>query len=270
MVVPRMAVAGADLNNIVLRPMGSVGLPDAIPDLLSEMHDEGLAWLFLDGVNKHFSDKYHPDNKRDVAMVLGELAQMAAENQITMVGSLHTNRGGGMTARERYAHSQEFRRSLRSAVLLGEVKGAPRGNRAIVHDFSNYTRLSPSLNATISAVALEIGDKPTEQPMLKVGEEVDVEAADLFLKEADREGAIKDAKEEHGLKGQCTLNIRGHWERMGRPREASRSDFAVVTKQFSDKVVQRARRSLGIESRDERDPDSNAIIGYIWVFPEEV
>jgi hypothetical protein len=55
-------------------PMGGLGLPDALPELTELVGDYGAQWWILDPLNKHFSRNLDPDSKRDVAMVLGELA----------------------------------------------------------------------------------------------------------------------------------------------------------------------------------------------------
>ena len=119
---PRLEAAGADLNRVFLTNMGSVGLPAAIPELVSAMAEWNISWLLLDPINKQFSHDLNPDAKKDVIYVLGELAVMASVNRITIAGSLHTNRGGGIAARDKWAHSLEFRRGL----ALG---GDPRSHR---------------------------------------------------------------------------------------------------------------------------------------------
>ncbi len=266
---PRLEAAGADLSRVLLVPMGGLGLPEAIPELVEAMNAYGARWLLLDGINRHFSAGFHPDNKRDVALVLGELAKMAAEHRVTVIGSLHTNRGGDVSARGRYAHSLEFRRALRSAVIIGRTEDDGEDERTLVHDFSNYARTAPSLKASIQAVAIQTDDGVDEVPVLTFGSETDATAEELFLKQADREAAIAEARAAKGQKAQCEANIRGHWERLGRPGEVPATAFDAVTKQFNAKTIQRARRALGIEAvGGDRDPVTGGILRWFWRFPE--
>jgi hypothetical protein len=267
-VKPRLMAAGAVLERVRFLPMGPVGLPEALPELTRAMVDAGASFLFLDPINEHFSQGLDPNKAKDVAAVLGKLAIAATEYGITLIGSLHTNRSGGLTSRERLAHQIQFRRSLRSGLLIGRTDDDEDGDRTIVHDFSNYAETAPALKARIHGEVVETDDgRLATYPVLTVGDETDATAEDIFLKDADREGAISKAKDERGRRGQVAQNILGRWRSLGHPSEVLASEMTLVTKDVPAGTLSRARASLGIETVADRDPATGQVRGHVWLFP---
>ena len=262
-----LAAVGADPDRVLLRPQGSIGLPDALEPLLAEMRDGEASWLFLDPINKHFSSGLDTSRGRDVAEVLGAIAVAAAEQQITIGGSLHTNRASSVDARSRWAHSQEFRRQVRSAVIIGRTVQDAKDERTIVHDFNNDAEESPALQARIRSLAVEIDGDMAKAVVLDLLGEVDVDADQLFLAEADHESRIRQARQTASKQAQCGEAIRERWNQLGRPREMESSAFETQLREFDERTIRRARSGLGIES--ERERTDGKLGGAIWSFPEE-
>ncbi len=265
----RLEAARSDLSRVRILPMGSVGLPEAIPMLVASMRAEGLGWLLLDPINAHFSHGLDPTRAKDVGIVLGELAKMATEERLTVLGNLHTNRGGGITSRERYAHQLEFRRRTRSAVIIGQLQDGEEGERVIVHDKHNYSTKDPALAAVIREKILEVDGKPTGVPVLEIGGEIDATAEDLFVAEADREGAIARAKGARTKVASASHHILGVWRRAGQPREMKAGMFSELAKTYDRNAVARARKNLGITTEPVRGDDGR-ITGNRWLFPSEL
>jgi hypothetical protein len=84
--------------------------------------------------------------------------------------------------------------------------------------------------------------------------ETDATAPELFLADADRDGAIADAKAARGAKAACIQDIIGRCRSLGMQSELPSSAMEVLTKAVAGTTVHRARRTLGIEASEERDP----------------
>ncbi len=269
MVRMRLEAAGADLERVMVLPMGTVGLPGAIPALVASMQQDGIAWLFLDPTNAHFSSGLDPMKAKDVGIVLGTLAKVATECHLTVVGTLHTNRGGAMTARERYAHSLEFRRRARCSVIIGNLPDAEDHERVIFHDKHNYSLQDPALSATIRSVPLVVDGEPSSFPVLELGGEIDADAADLFVAEADREGAIAKAKTARGKSAAAAHHIRKIWEHLGRPAAEEAGAFKEIAEIYGKDAAARARGILKVRTEPIRGEDGR-IVGNRWLFPDQL
>jgi AAA domain len=258
-VVPRLIAAGADLDRVLVAPMGSLGLPDALPEVLEQLEGAGAAWLFLDPVNAHFSSGLDPNRTKDVNLVLNALAQAAAGHRLTIVGNLHTNRGGGVTPRDRYAHQAEFRRVTRSSVIIGQGPDDGPDERTVVHDKHSYTAPAPSLSARIEVVA--------GVATLVLGAEVDVTPEELFLRDADKDAALRRVRGEIGQTPQCVEEIEAIRSSLGGPLAVSSSEFSGIAKTYGASTIVRARQRLGITVHRLTDPETNRVTGWEWRFP---
>jgi hypothetical protein len=258
-VVPRLIAAGADLGRVIVSPMGSLGLPEGLPKILEVLRSEGVEWLFLDPVNAHFSRDLDPNRTKDVGYVLNELAHAAAEHRLTIVGNLHTNRGGGVSPRDRYAHQSEFRRQARSSWIIGQGPDDDEDDRTIVHDKHSYTAAAPALSATVEVV------KGTAT--LVLGHEVDVTPEELFLRDADKDAALRRVRGESGQAAQCVEEIEAIRSSLGGPVAASSSEFSGIAKTYGASTIVRARRRLGITVHRLTDPETNRVTGWEWRFP---
>jgi hypothetical protein len=267
---PRLEAAGADLPKVKILSMGSLGLPESIPDLAASAKTLGMEWLLLDPINAHFSSGYNTLKSQDVNRVLLAIAGMADEAGLTVVGNLHTNRGGGVSARERYAHQLEFRRVTRSAVIIGQTPDDDRDQRTIVHDKHNYSEENPALRASIKTATLLTDDGPADFPLLVLGEETDATTAELFIGEADRDAAIEEAKMGRTRRAQCAQEITSVWTRAGKPSTMDASAFAQITTTYGGSTLDRAKRSLGIKAEQAKDPITGKVTGWAWRFNKEL
>jgi hypothetical protein len=258
-VVPRLHAAGADLDRVVTAPMGSLGLPDALAHVVDQLREAEAEWLFLDPVNSHFSAGLDPNRTKDVNLVLNLLAAAAAENRFTIVGNLHTNRGNGVSPRERYAHQSEFRRVARSSVIIGRGPEDGPDERTIVHDKHSYTESAPSLSATIEVV--------DGIATLVLGDVVDVTAEELFLRDADKEATLARVRNEAGRAATCAQEIMERWEALGRPTIASATEFSQIAKTYGATTVKRARDRTGIKAIPLRDAKTKRVVRWTWKFP---
>lgn len=257
-VVPRLIAAGTDLDRVIVPPMGSLGLPEELPRIAEYLRTEDVTWLFLDPVNAHFSRNLDPNRTKDVSHVLNELAHAAAEHHLTIVGNLHTNRGGGVSPRDRYAHQSEFRRQARSSWIIGRGPDDGEDERTIVHDKHSYTAAGPALSASVEVV--------DGVATLVLGEVVDVTAEELFLRDADKDALIRSVRGARTKVEECSEAITTAWEALGKPTSVPSSAFSQVAAVYGKMTVARARKRLAISVENDTDPSTNRVTAWTWVF----
>jgi AAA domain len=249
---PRLEAAEADLERVLLMPMGTLGLPDAIPELVGILEEYGCSWWILDPINKHFSRNMDPDSKRDVAMVLGELAAAANTHQATVIGSIHLGRGKeGVSPADTWAHSMEFRRAIRSSTLIGKIETDGDDERTIVHDFSNYGKTAPAIKAKIITAANGVG------AMMLGAVDPFIEPEDLFWRPKASDGSTRR---------ECADRILAVWIHGGRPKTMPSSAMSSVGNAYANTTVSRARQLLGITVRTDSEGKSG--IRNLWDFTE--
>jgi hypothetical protein len=158
------------------------------------------------------------------------------QHDVTIVGSLHLGRGKeGQAANDAWAHSTEFRRAIRSALLIGRVEADGQDDRTIVHEFSNYGRTGPAIHARIT----EVDETGT---MVLGAEDPFVEADDLFWRRKTVDGSTR---------AECAERILAVWNHAGRPQVMPSSALSTVGNAYSNGTVARARETLGITVRRE-------------------
>ena len=270
---PRFEAAGANLDRIFGAPMGTIGLPNCMPDIVEQMLEVQATWFLLDGANKHFAKPYSPLKGEDVAEVLGIIGKHMAEHQFTFWTTLHTNRTGGVSSRDKIAHQIEFRRVLRSGLVIGATKDTTDDERVIVHDWNNTTgETDDALTIRFEKVPVRFEDGEwQDESKIVMGEESDVTAEDIFLTQADREGAVADAKARRTKIEACAEDIMRVWTKAGcvpdMPLDSFLGEHQVG---WADpKTRERARKKLGIVSVPDRDEKTGTIRSWVWEFPAD-
>jgi 5S rRNA maturation endonuclease (ribonuclease M5) len=264
-VIPRLHAAGAELSLTEVKDQGSLRLPDAIPALEDWLRETEVSWLFLDTLNGHFGEDRNFNYAQPVEAAMNALAAMAARAKMTVCGSLHTNRGGSVIARERYAHQLQFRRSARSSVILGQTEDDDEFERTIVHDKHNYSAKAPALKAVLEMEPVVIHGERKVIPRLSLRGRTDATSAELFLKDADRDRAISRARDGGLKRDQCAEEIRRKWEQMGRLAELDRASFSFLDATYDKSVIARARAKLSIHAESVTD-ERGHVSGWIWRF----
>ena len=260
--VPRLMAAGADPTRVFLHPMESIKLPDNIGALAAKAKAVGATWVFIDNVNKHFTDEYDAWKPDHVNTIMGTLAQAMASERITPVVSLHTNRSDSSISRNRWAHSQEFRRTSRSGIVIGRTGDMDEDERGIVHDFNNYAEVSESLSARIDTVPVPIDGEVVEVATLVLGGEAEFTSEALFVGDAERANASKDRPKI----ATCMFDIVETWQRKGEPAVLPAKVFTGAEGVYGKMMMKRARAKLGIDTVRKTDDTSGESVGWEWHF----
>ena len=264
----RLIAAGADLSRVKFLEMGGLGLPSAVPQLGATMMDIGATWLFLDGINKHFDRGLKPTSAVDVDVACTPLGVMADELEITVVGTIHTNRSPGVEARDKMAHQIEFLRVARSMLTIGRNDDDDVNERTVAHSAGNDVDPAPSLKIRIDTVAVTDDEGETRDiGAVTIVGETDAVTEDLFSRQADQKAQAIEAKAAKGKAASCAAHILAVWEKAGRPSQMPAYEFAGFEDKYGNKmIVARARKQLHVEAVKVRDEDGT-VVGWEWVFP---
>jgi hypothetical protein len=249
---------------ILTSPMA---LPQDLEALASALASQRSSFLFLDPFNHYFGEGFSATKGADVVKVCNMVAVMSGEVRVTTVGALHTNRTGGLTGRDKLAHSIEFRRACRSMMIIGKTRGDDAADRTLVHDKANYSELEPALQANITGTQVEVDGKRIETAALTFGKTTDATTQDLFLAEADRDGAVVRARAEAGAASTAAKEIVSAWEKAGKPARMPASAFDRIRESYGNSALRRGRLAVGAESEKDTDPDSGLVNQWVWHFP---
>ncbi|WP_136056817.1 AAA family ATPase [Microbacterium sp. K24] len=170
MLVPRLKVAGADLNLVtalsgvrVTEQEGdwitSPNLSDDMTSIRTALIETGARLLIIDPIISLMRGDSH--RLEDVRRNLDPLASMAAELDIAIVCVAHFNKGGGQ-ASDKVSGSHAFRDIARSMLLLAVDEETD--NRILSVEKSNYSPVKPSLAFRVDSV--EVPTKSGEMTMV--------------------------------------------------------------------------------------------------------
>lgn len=158
MLVPRLKVAGADLNLVTALSgvrvtdeegdwITSPNLSDDMTSIRTALIETGARLLIIDPIISLMRGDSH--RLEDVRRNLDPLASMAAELDIAIVCVAHFNKGGGQ-ASDKVSGSHAFRDIARSMMLL--AVDDETDNRILSVEKSNYSPVKPSVAFRVESV----------------------------------------------------------------------------------------------------------------------
>jgi AAA domain len=210
-VVPRLIVAGADLERvgIVGVRVNGIGdlvtLPDDLPAIEAQIERTGARLLTIDPVVAAISGAVDSHKDHSIRRVLGPLALLAERREVAIAGTIHMNKSAVSDLLNRVSGSKGFVNAARSVLVFDRDPDDPDGEegyrRVIVHAKTNWGALAPALAARIEVRELlpeETGAEATiTTTRLVVTGESKVTKADLTS--ATSEGSDKRELARHWL-----------------------------------------------------------------------
>jgi hypothetical protein len=261
----RLIGAGAAGDLVDIQAMGQLTLPSDIPHLermAKDAHDEGHAnvWFYFDGLQSYF--ELHIDttkNAQRVGHVLDELTMMAERSKSYVLTNMHTNRSTTFTsARDRDAHSMEFRRVARSNLYLIQPPDEENDIRDLGQEGNNYGPNAPTLRYRIKVVPIDTVDDDgstvrRDFPVMELLGTTDGSVNEHYLREADSERRIKDSRSEPTRVEQAKEAIVAFWNEQGKP-ERFAANLIMAHLELRGfrrgKTTQAAKTALGITTEN--------------------
>jgi hypothetical protein len=260
-VIPRLIAAGADLDLVHFIDLHEGGLP-AVLDLAA--HIEGLRRAvrstgakalmidplvsFLDGMDSH--------KDQSVRRAMAPLANLAADEEIAVVGLIHLNKRDSHDALSRVSGSVAFTALARSVLVLGADRHEDDVLH-LVHAKSNLSRHAPSLRCHIESAVIEHEGDEIPTSRFVVDGESEVRAEDLLS------GPV--SSDERGAKDEALHFLRAELADGRRVPQKALGDRAKHELDISIQTLRRAKKALGVETEQVRDGDSSH---WVWFIPD--
>jgi AAA domain len=238
--VPRLIAAGADVEHVLDLPTADGGAlditreADKLADLLRRAEIDVVVFdQLLDNLGDTDAWK-----GREVRAALAPARRVAAELDVALVATLHTNKSSATTFRQRVADSAAFNALSRSSLLLAEHPDDEH-RRLLIRGKGNYAAPPPALAFSLTSGPLEIGGHVHEPTRIVDLAECDITLAEVLGKPAS--GTVSKAQQARDLIAEALDD--GRWHDAA-PLRAQLAETGI-----SDSGIRRAANDLGVERR---------------------
>jgi putative DNA primase/helicase len=203
-------------------------------------HDSKL--VVFDPMVAYVGETYDTHRDHHVRRVLAPLAELAEELGIAVLVVVHVNKKDARSVLDRVGGSVAFVNAPRSVLAFGAEPEAEEGSsrRVLAHPKSNWSATMPSLALRIETSTIDAGSAKVDTSVAVVEGESTTAASELFVaRSAEERSAAEDARQllEEGL--------------ADGPRPRKDIEAAAGAADIKWRTVQRAARSLGVETRRE-------------------
>lgn len=204
---PRLEAAGADLNRVLLLQTKAddhdtgLSLPDDTELLMAALQEHAVEFVFADPLASLLNPGLNSWKDTDIRQALEPLVGQLAQQRITMVGTLHTNKSRSTDPREKGMGSVGWRQICRSQLYLGpdpEAEEDEQDRRCLAHTKCNVGRLQRTVRVQHESVRVLIGGHDSDMLHARLGEECDVTAAAMLKMSS---GATKQEQRSDGENG---------------------------------------------------------------------
>jgi archaellum biogenesis ATPase FlaH len=239
-IVPRLKGCGADLDNIVSQEQtgDSLLLPGCLGDLREAIREYGVKLVVFDALNNYLdASKVNVNREQQVRQALKPVRDLAAEENVTIIGLRHLNKKTDASALHRGAGSIALAAVARSVLLVARH---PEDDslRIVVPQKSNLVadaRKAP-IGFRITEGGTQIGGKVRAQ--LVWDRNVQAIGADELLAQSRPGPRAVVAKDAERLLVQLLEDG---------PRSRADVMAATASAGLNERAVERAAQTLGIE-----------------------
>jgi hypothetical protein len=253
---PRLVAAQADLSLCLHLDPDDIGLPSGVGLFREFVKDTGVRWLWFDPLNDFMDPGLDPNKALHVSRALNPMKRLAEDSGVTNIGNMHLNRSEGLKGYQKIAHSQQFRRSCRSLLIMNEGPDDGPDEVTLVHDKGNTSRKSPALQFRREGGDLTIDGQLFEDVgrLTLIGEVEDMTTERLFLKDGDSQGRRRELQVAEKAKRSKAemLRIRIKGEFGSNSRIPADIRHRLLDEGYDAKEIDRARKQLNITSEDDQ------------------
>jgi AAA domain len=239
---PRFEALDGDLerlHELYVDPLdGSVSFPDDLPDLERIIVERRARLLLVDPVSASIDVRLDAHKDRDLRVVLGQLAALAARHELASVLNAHLNKTPSVDPYLRINGSVAFYNAARSVVTVTPDPLDPETQRLIAQQKSNYGRLAP-----VQRWKIEIVQVPSPSGPIETMKMVYVEDAE----DVAREDVLGAASTDKQTEAATLILAELAFER----RLSSDVKAAGMKQGISSRTIQRAAQDLEIIVEEE-------------------
>lgn len=234
-----------------VRPMT---FPEDLDELERVIESENIRLAIMDPVMAFLSARINSNNDASVRQALTPLAEVADRLGTAMVLVRHLNKDSGeKNARYRGGGSIAFTGAARSVMVVGEHPQQP-GTLVLARTKNNLAAPVPALTYSIGS------DEGGDQPVIRWGETCSLTADDLF--------ASKDSRKDAPVRREAEQFLLDLLE--AGPVPANEVQEKAKAAGIKAKTLARAKKALGIPSRNLVDRTTGEIVAWTWVLPGTV
>lgn len=261
----RLDAAGADVTRVFDMQMKKdttargFCLPGDTDVIARALIESGARFVFADPLASMLDPSKNSWKDTDVRDALEPIIAVCAEHEITLLGSLHTNKSNSTDVRQRGMGSAGWRQVARAQLLVGldpdDPEGAEGGARCVALTKHNLGRWQPTRRFELQTVPVKVEGREQDTVRAALGEECDVSPHAMLAAEAGHEdagaGKVDDA-------ARWLLGVLADG-----PVAMQAVKDAAEAEGYPLKTLRRAKEKVGAEAHKEKTPNG----GWTWALP---
>lgn len=250
--VPRLHVAGADLDRVRYIESGRNGVLDVKEDaepLRDFIAQQGIAVLYFDQLldNLGVTDSWKDKQVRDA---LAPLRSIVQELGVAMLATMHPNKRGG-SFRDRLSGTPAFNAMSRSSLLVAPHPNEP-GRAVVVRGKGNYSAEPPAFEFRIEPCDLTVG-RGKGKRYLTASRIVNERETSLRADDVLDSGGGRSRREDS--KAALARRVLSEMFADGEERRAAEVQEALFTQyQLTPRITTRAATELGLKKEQRGFP----------------
>jgi hypothetical protein len=262
----RLKAAGADMTRVKDIKMRKdaqdrgFSLPDDTDKIASALIAHNVRFAFADPLASMLDPRMNSWKDTDVRNALEPIVSVCAEHDITLLGTLHTNKTQSTDPRQRGMGSAGWQQIARAAFLVSldpdDPTGKSGGSRCIAHTKHNLGPWTRTIRFALDTASVQIEGSAQDTVKATLGEECDITAPAMLAAESGHEDA-GDSKEDR-----ATRWLRGFLESGPKARKAV--EDAADDAGHAWRTVERAKRDMRVVAFQPK-----GVRGWSWRLPEE-
>ena len=265
-IAPRLVAAGADMNLVFRVDVqddeemhARLTLPKDISLMGKAAEAYSVGLLVADPLLSMIDASINDYRAAEVRSALEPLVAAADRHSFTILGLAHFTKAGGADPLSRIAGSGAFGQLIRCLIAFAKQEGEDGVDEFVMSlEKNNLGRLGlPSHSYEIQPVTVETDEGPTYVSRFMLGPESTTSVRDVMRAETNGDAGGAGSEVVEWLQGWLTD--------LGGSDEAREIKKAAKKESFSESAVDRAKKKLGIRSKQQgfgRDRTSH------WYLPE--
>jgi hypothetical protein len=255
----RLYAAKADLSRVELvEPPGDGYITLGDSRLVDAIDNAGAKFVYLDSLMDNLGGAVNDWNAKQLRAALRPAKTLAKDLGVAVVGTLHTNKGGG-SARNVTPGSHQYGAVARGSIFLLKDPDEPE-RTLLVHEKSNHAKRPRALTFAIEPYTFTANGRRHEVPVaVDMRDGGELSATDAIAAIAQ----VRKAEEHPTIVGQIEAVLRDLLPRDGWHLATPIVEHCRVAG-YSDRNVTRARNKLNIRYRRQPGAKPPAPVEWSW------
>ncbi|MET7643018.1 AAA family ATPase [Streptomyces sp. NPDC005426] len=273
-IAPRLIAAGADMDQVFRVDVqdddelhARLTLPKDISLMGKAAEEYSVALLVADPLLSMIDASINDYRAAELRSALEPLVSAADRYNFTVLGLAHFTKAGGADPLSRIAGSGAFGQVIRALIAFAKEEGEDGTDEFVMSlEKNNLGRLGlPSHTYNIQPVTVDTDEGPSYVSRFALGPESTTSVREVMRAESAGESGAGGSEVKDWLQG--------YLSDLGGSDEAREIKKAARQQAFSDSSVDRAKKKLGIRSRQEgfgKERTSHWFLPSAWIEKAEI